>query len=839
MKKFHSLRFKLMAILLCLSLIPLISLSLFQLGQFNGSISDNVKAQDTEIANSKADQISSWVDSKVLQVTGVIKAHPEFSKIDIGDIYNLIQPVAHSDPELEGFVSVDKDGNAVTGADKKTISIADREYFKKAKETGNTVVGDIVVSRVSGNRVITIASPMLAGSNFNGIIFSQVNVKTLENYIGKVKVAETGYAFMLSKEGNIVFHQNADYLGKGIKEITKSEDKLKVFTEEVLANKDGFTTYKNDDGTEMLASYSTVPSTGWKIVVTVPANEVYADANNSKLVTVIAIFVVALLIALISLFITGSLSKPIELVAGMIQEMKKGHLKQRLRMDRKDEIGILANSMDDFADDLQHVVVKTMHKISEGDLNIELKEKDNDDEIMPALKKTVESINGLNREISGLTSAAIEGKLQTRGNPEKFKGEYSNIITGVNETLDNVLKPIKEASEVLNEISKGNLQVKVKGDYKGEHALIKDALNDTINSLSGYVDEISMALTEIAKGNLDVNITKDYKGDFIEIKNSLNGIIRNLNEVLGSINSAAQQVASGARQISGSAQALAQGATEQAGSIEELTASMEQIAAQTKSNAMDAEQASRLALTVKENAEQGNTQMQDMLHAMADINASSGNISKIIKVIDEIAFQTNILALNAAVEAARAGQHGKGFAVVAEEVRNLAGRSANAAKETTALIESSIKKTEDGMKIAGNTADALNDIVGGIKKAADLVGGISIASNEQATAISQINVGVTQVSQVVQHNSATSEETSAASQEMSGQADLLMDLVGKFSLKKESNIKSMGGFDVESIKKDEIISEKKDIKKKNNKSKTIDKTYGKTIIIDENDFGKY
>ncbi len=390
-----------------------------------------------------------------------------------------------------------------------------------------------------------------------------------------------------------------------------------------------------------------------------------------------------------------------------------------------------------------------------------------------------------------LAEAAAEGNLSTRANAQLHQGGYRTIIEGVNNTLDAVMEPINEAATVLEEMSKGNLGVRVEGDYKGDHAVIKDAVNKTIGAIKGYISEIAEVLGEMSSGNLGVEIKSEYLGDFVALKEALNGIVASLNKVLSDINTAADQVAAGTSQVSDGNQEISQGAAEQASSIEQLTSAITQIAEQTRQNAMSAGQASEVSTTAKDNAVAGNEQMNMLQQAMEEINESSANISRIIKVIDDIAFQTNILALNAAVEAARAGVHGKGFAVVAEEVRNLAARSAGAAKETTELIEGSIKKTEAGTKIADETAKALDSIVEGVQNAVTLVTEIASASNQQAAAISEVNKGIEQMSQVVQTNSATSEEAAAAAEELSSQAELLKSLVAQFRLRENETMAAL------------------------------------------------
>jgi len=319
----------------------------------------------------------------------------------------------------------------------------------------------------------------------------------------------------------------------------------------------------------------------------------------------------------------------------------------------------------------------------------------------------------------------------------------------------------------------------------GRYAQVKDEIGQTISASAMFVEhviEISKELEVVAGGDLTASVKLVSNADTMGI--SLKTMIDNLNNMFEEINSATEQVSSASKQIADGATALAAGATQQASSIEELAASLSGVSTNTNENAVMAKEASDLSHTIKENAEKGSMQMDNMMMAVTEINEASGSISKVIKVIDDIAFQTNILALNAAVEAARAGQHGKGFAVVAEEVRNLAGKSAEAAKDTSGLIENSIEKANLGMTIATETSESLKGIVEGINRNAEIIDKIETSSKDQASEINQINIGIDQVAQVVQQNSATAEESAAASEEMSGQADLLKQLIRQFKLRR-------------------------------------------------------
>jgi len=340
-----------------------------------------------------------------------------------------------------------------------------------------------------------------------------------------------------------------------------------------------------------------------------------------------------------------------------------------------------------------------------------------------------------------------------------------------------IVRPIKDVTEAANVLANGQTGVRLDGKYVGEIAQLADSFR-RMESFNKQQDEW---LQSIAGGDLSIEVIPRSGDD--QISGSINRMLKNLNDLCTGINESSYQVTDGSRSITDGSQALSQGSAQQASAISELSDSIAEIAQKTRDNADTAEKAASLSGTIKKNAEKGSQQMDDMMAAVMEINEAGKSINKVIKVIDDIAFQTNILALNAAVEAARAGQHGKGFAVVAEEVRNLAAKSAEAAKETGSLIANSVEKAELGSRIAGETASSLAEIVTGIDESNMLVTNIARSSGEQSDAIDHVNRGIDQVTQIVEQTGATAAVSAAASAEMSNQAAVLSDLVSQFKLR--------------------------------------------------------
>jgi len=347
-------------------------------------------------------------------------------------------------------------------------------------------------------------------------------------------------------------------------------------------------------------------------------------------------------------------------------------------------------------------------------------------------------------------------------------------------------KPLKPLSTFMKKAgSTGSIEIMPEdADCIADFGQYKDEIGEAISGAAlfiQHVKSIAEKLEIIANNDLTTEIHLLSDEDTMGL--SLAKVVDSLNNMFGNINSSTDEVSSGSKQIAEGALLLASGSTQQAAAVEELSSSISEIADMTKENAVKAGKAAALADKIMKSAEMGSTQMNEMMAAVVDINQASNSISKVIKVIDDIAFQTNILALNAAVEAARAGHHGKGFAVVAEEVRNLAAKSAEAAKDTGVLIQNSMEKAELGTRIANDTAASLDEIVAGISESSELANEIAKSSEEQSLGISQIDTGINQVTQVVQQNSATAQENAAVSQEMSGQSDILHQLITQFKLR--------------------------------------------------------
>jgi methyl-accepting chemotaxis protein len=559
--------------------------------------------------------------------------------------------------------------------------------------------------------------------------------------------------------------------------------------------------------------------------------------------TSVAVIIISLLLmSVVLIILLRSITAPIGKLTSAAMQISKGNLAVNFDSNRNDEIGQLAKSfvgvqsvVTSMVDDLSNAhtqyinvgnmhynideskyqnsfkevigqvnkiltsvtadiedMVTTMNGIGNGDFDKQINHSAWTGEwvfVPQAISNFADGLKSVNAEINKMIKAVSKGDLSFQIDTANYKGDWSELMAGLNHIAEAVDKPLKTISAAMNEMKEGNFNAnemeRKRGNAQNYSGVFKDitvAFDETFAAISSYISEISKNLAAIAKGDLTVEITSWYVGDFYALKESINTISSTLHQTMTGISTAADQVLAGATQISTNAADLANGAQEQSSSVQELNATVDMINQQTRQNADNAVMANELSSKSSTNATEGNNAMNQMVEAMNAIRESSNNIGQIVKTIQDIAFQTNLLALNASVEAARAGEHGKGFAVVADEVRTLAGRSQEAATQTTTLIQDSIKRVETGSTIAETTAGSLDAIVSSAGEVLSVIEHISAASKEQAEAITQISQGLVQISNVTQTNSAVSEETAAASEELNAQAETLRQLVAYFRL---------------------------------------------------------
>ncbi len=733
-------------------LIPSIALALSVMAFmiYNSTASSILETQEENVkvlVDSKVAELDLWLRNRKNEAIQ-FAYNPVFQQAcvsrEIDQASALMDKYFQTSGMMENLFLADPDGRIFSSA--KNNAAAGVEISKipvyapnvDAARRGEVWIGTPAKSPVTGRPVSLVTAPITVDGQLVGIFGAPVDLMNISDDItGKVKIGQTGYLFIIDGSGRTVSHP--------VKENILTVDfKEFDFGRRIIQQKSGNIDYPWK-GLDKVAFFNSCQGKDWIVAATFEESEFLARANAIlRTVIIISLVVLGVLTLLVLLLSRGLISNPLKVINDASLRLARGdvemkdfdHEARKKILARGDELGKIGRAFDELTEN-QLGRARAAGRIAEGDLSVEVRSLGEHDILGRAMVGMIDSIKSMDKETQVLVGAALEGNLDLRADTAGQSGAYREIVEGLNSLLEAVVEPINEAAMVLESAANKDLSSRVKGDYKGKFAEVRDNVNATVSALD-------VAMSTVA-------------------------------EAVDQVSSASGQIASGS-------QSLAQGASEQASSLEEISSSLEEMASMTKQNADNSGEAHGLTESSRKAADRGNESMLRMIDAIGKIKQSADETAHIVKTIDEIAFQTNLLALNAAVEAARAGEAGKGFAVVAEEVRNLAQRSAEAAKNTTAMIEESVKNSESGVAISTEVAEVLDEIRQGSGKVNDLVAEIAAAVKEQSAGIGEVNEAVSQMDQVTQQNASNSEESASAAEELSSQAEQLRNMVSEFTL---------------------------------------------------------
>jgi methyl-accepting chemotaxis protein len=810
---FNSLKIRLMGILILVSLLPLILAGIIGYHSVKSELQNEVINKLTAVRDIKALQIQEYFRERVADMQVLVKdkqtktalqnfiqATTETSdfrtlylhKLDASNdesSYTKVHKYYHSifqeysstygyydlifiEPE-QGTIVYSVAKGEDFGTSLRTGMYGDSNLaiaFREVLNTREIVIKDFAYYKPSRAPASFVLAPIIEENKLLGVVALQLSTKKLNEVMQeKTGMGETGETYLIAEDH---FMRSDSRFSTSSTILQQKVDSNAV--NDALQGKKGVITNTDYHNKLVLSAYCPIalPNLRWILISEIDEEEAFKKLDHLLYGLLVLMLICGIGVLIVAFPLSNSIAKPIQDVTNVAWQLARGDLTQIITTRRKDEIGLMAEALRQMLDTWRAMIwdlSQVSRLMSEGNMAVRIQTEFAGEfvQVKQSINEMGERLQSVIHETSITMTALAKGDTKARIS-NNFPGDFSEIKRATNHMADNFQFIIQESSKKFAELSGGKLSSRILSDFPGDFSEIKISCNQMAEKLQSLLTETTLKMTDVANGDLRVSIHEEFPGDFANIKNALNRTVAKLENVIREVSNTADQVASASEELSATAQGLSVGNNNQASGLEETVSAIEQMNATVAQNAQNASHTNQTALLVAQMAEEGG-------HAVLDTVSAMNQIAKRISIIEDIAYQTNLLALNAAIEAARAGEHGRGFSVVAMEVRRLAERSRIAAEEISSLADTSTK-------IAERAGELLKQIVPSVKKTADLVQDISLASAEQNNNISQINQTVQQLDQITQQNASASEELAAASEELSGQAALLQKTMNYFKL---------------------------------------------------------